>query len=299
MKNMDKKITEKLDQVFSGFPNTDAPKSAMKEFRRRYTKRRDFVTIFSRVAAVLIIPLLSLVLYQFFSQTREQTPTLAGSVNYSAPIMEYTVNSGVRGRVVLPDGSEVWLNSNSSLKVPAVFGEHARVVELNGEAFFDVLGDKQRPLYVRTNRNITARVTGTRFNISTYCNDELISLHLISGEVELINENNRRRFSVLPNQKVYVMDGQQDFNLVKSPDERLNTGWKKGYLVFDGMRMSEVIRRMERWYGVEIVVTSPQILDERFTGEFRSESLTQVLDFLRISSGIDSEITNGTVILSY
>jgi len=301
MKNMDKKVTEKLDQVFLGFPNTDAPEHAMKEFGRRYRRRLNFATVFSRAAAILIIPLMSLVVYQYFSSRNEKalTPTLADSSAHLNSIIEYTVVSGVQGRVVLPDGSEVWLNNNSSLKVPAAFGYAARVVELNGEAFFDVRSDAYRPLYVRTNRNITTRVTGTRFNISTYTNDESFRLHLISGEVQLINENNRARFNVLPNQKVYIVDGQDEFNLIKNPDEHLNTAWRDGYLVFDGTRMSEVIRRMERWYGVQIVVESSEILNERFTAEFRSESLTQVLDFLRITSGVDYQIANGTVILSH
>jgi len=295
---MDKKVSEKLDRVFSGFPNTDASKRQVEEFHRRYTKRTNFARVFSSAAAILVVPLLGILAFQYFSTRNEpmQLPTLADSSAHAYSIIEYVVVSGVKGRVVLPDSSEVWLNSSSSLRVPAVFGDASRVVELEGEAFFDVRSD-QRPLYVRTNRNITVRVVGTRFNISTYANDESFRLHLVSGKAQLINENNRTTFDMQPNQKVYVADGKQAFSVIENPNEHLNTAWKAGYLVFCGTPLSEVIRRLERWYGVDVVVKSPRILNERFTAEFRSESITQVLDFLKITSGIGYRILNGKVIL--
>ena len=287
----------KLDRLFSGFPDTDAPKEAMQKFRQRY-KRRDFVTVFSRVAAILIIPIVCFSAYQYFLSI-PKTPVIAALPDNRESIVEYTVNPGVKGRVVLPDGSEVWLNSHSSLICPAAFGNDARVVMLSGEAFFDVRSDEQRPMYVKTSRNITVIVTGTKFNISTYDNDHSFNLHLISGKVRLINENNKAEFDVLPNQEVYVMDAGREFKLKKNPDEHLNTAWKEGYLVFDGTLLSEVIRKMERWYGVRIEVKSPRILNEKFTAEFKSESLTQVLDYLKMSSGINYLITNENVLLSY
>jgi len=299
MRNMDKKVSDKLDHIFSGFPDTDASEHSMKEFHRRYAKRRNFVTFFSRAAAILIVPLLGLLTFQHFSSRSPQTqplPTLADASAHAHSIIEYTVVPGVRGRVVLPDSSEVWLNSGSSLRVPAVFGDASRVVELEGEAFFDVRND-QRPLYVRTNRNITVRVAGTRFNLSTYANDEHFRLHLLCGKVKLINENNNTTFKMLSNQKVSIADAEQAFNIVENPNERANTAWKMGYLVFCATPLSEVIRRLERWYGVNVVVNSPRILQERFTAEFQSESLTQVLDFLKITSGICYRILNGKVIL--
>jgi ferric-dicitrate binding protein FerR (iron transport regulator) len=269
----------------------------MQKFRQRY-KRRDFVTVFSRVAAILIIPIVCFSAYQYFSSTKK-TPIIAVLADNQESIVEYTVNPGVKGRVVLPDGSEVWLNSNSSLRCPAVFENDSRVVTLSGEAFFEVRSDEQRPMYVKTSRNITVKVIGTRFNISTYDNDHFFNLHLISGKVRLINENNMVEFDVLPNQEVYVTDVDQKFKLKRNPDEHLNTAWKEGYLVFDATLLSEVIRKMERWYGVNVEVKSPRILNEKFTAEFHSESLTQVLDYLKMCSGINYLITNENVVLSY
>jgi len=292
---MNKDITEKLDRVFSGFPDTDASPESMRNFRRRY-RQRDFATILSRAAMILIIPMAGLLAYQYFS-TPKKTPMIATLIDYPHSIMEYTVNPGVKGKVVLPDGSTVWLNSNSTLNVPAEFTNETRVVELSGEAFFDVRSDEHRPMYVRTCKNITAKVTGTKFNISTYDNDHSFNLHLISGKVQLINENNNKVFNVLPNQEVYIRDIDQQFRLKENPDEHLNTAWKEGYLVFDGTLLSEVIRKMERWYGVNIEVSSPVILDERFTAEFKSESLTQVLDLLNKTSGIRYLITDEKVVL--
>jgi len=102
---------------------------------------------------------------------------------------------------------------------------------------------------------------------------------------------------MLSNQKVSIADAEQAFNIIENPSERANTAWKTGHLVFCATPLSEVIRRLERWYGVNVVVNSPRILQERFTAEFQSESLTQVLDFLKITSGICYRILNGKVIL--
>jgi ferric-dicitrate binding protein FerR (iron transport regulator) len=232
-------------------------------------------------------------------KTQHPTHSIALVTDNPDSIVEYIVNPGVKGRVVLPDSSEVWLNSNSSLVCPIRFGADSRVVELNGEAFFDVRNDLQRPMYVRTSKEITVKVTGTKFNISTYANDNFFNLHLVSGKVRLINENNKTELDVLPAQEVSVHVSNQRFKLNKNADERLNTAWKDGCLVFDGTLLIEVIHKMERWYGVSIEVKAPNILNETFTAEFKSESLTQVLDFLKMSSNINYLITDQKVVLSY
>lgn len=288
----------KLDRLFSSFPDTEASTGAMRKFRQRYG-RRNFVTAFSRVAAILIIPVICFSGYQYFSYTKKKIPLAAVVADNAEAIIEYTVNPGVKGKVVLPDGSKVWLNSNSSLICPREFESDSRVVELSGEAFFEVHSDEHRPMYVKTSKNITAKVMGTTFNISTYANDYSFNLHLISGKVRLINENNKAEFDVLPTQEVYVTDAEQKFKLKKKADEHLNTAWKDGYLVFDGTLLSEVIRKLERWYGVNIEVASSAILNEKFTAEFKSESLTQVLDYLKMTSAINYLITDEKVLLSY
>jgi ferric-dicitrate binding protein FerR (iron transport regulator) len=297
MKNMNKEITEKIERVFSGFPNTDASDDAMRAFRQRY-RRWNFAKMFRYAAAILIFPMAGLLAYQYFSNAKTTLPTTT-LADHPGAIMEYTVNPGVKGRITLPDGSEVWLNSNSTLKTPAEFRDDIRVVELCGEAFFDVCSDEKRPMYVRTNKNITVKVTGTKFNVSTYANNNSFSLHLISGKVQLINENNSKTFDMQPHQEIIVSDANPQFRLKKDPDEHVNTAWKDGYLVFDATPLSEVFRKMERWYGINMEVKSSDILKEKFTAEFKSENLTQVLDFLKFSCGITYLITDEKVILSY
>jgi ferric-dicitrate binding protein FerR (iron transport regulator) len=294
---MNKEITRRLDKLFAGFPNTDASDDAMRTFRKRY-RQWNFASVFRYAAAVLIFPMAGLLAYNYFSNNKTTLPTIT-LADHPGIIMEYVVNPGVKGRVMLPDGSEVWLNSNSTLKIPAEFRDDVRVVELCGEAFFDVYSDEKRPMFVRTNRNITVKVTGTKFNVSTYANDHSFSLHLISGKVQLINENNSKTFDMQPDQEIIVPDANPQFMLKKDPDEHVNTAWKDGYLVFDATPLSEVFRKMERWYGINIEVRSPDILKEKFTAEFRSENLTQVLDLLKLTSGIKYLITNENVILSY
>ncbi|MCK9305727.1 MAG: DUF4974 domain-containing protein [Bacteroidales bacterium] len=209
---------------------------------------------------------------------------------------EYIVNPGVKGVVDLPDGSRVWLNSSSSLKCPEKFDSLARVVELDGEGFFEVLPNKEWPMYVKTSKGYGIKVTGTSFNLSSYSDDNKMVVTLISGSISVVHEENKSEIKLYPDEQITITEKERPV-LVKRANVEYNTAWKKGYLLFDNTPMEEVIRKMERWYGVNVTLTDSSILDYRFTANFRSESISRVLEILKLSSNIKHKIDKTEITL--
>jgi len=209
---------------------------------------------------------------------------------------EYVVHSGVKGMVELPDGSKVWLNSSSSLKCPQKFDSLQRVVEIEGEGYFEVVPNKNWPMYVKTYKGYGVKVTGTTFNISSYANENKLIVTLISGNISLVREKDQSEIKLTPAEQITIVEDEKPL-LVRKANIEYNTAWKKGFLLFENTPMDEVIRKMERWYGVTISVKDSSILSYRFTANFKSESVSRVLEILKLSSNIDYKIDKNKITL--
>ena len=207
----------------------------------------------------------------------EQTQTL----------LNYIVNPGVKGKVLLPDSSEVWLNSHSILHCPNQFDSKNRIVALEGEGYFKIKGDQDWPFFINTQKGVSVKVTGTEFNLSSYSNDPYLKITLIKGEVMVIDDISLKTIVLQPMEEVVLTNNtftQAEKNVANKVAE--DTSWKEGFLFFDNTPMDAVIRKMERWYGVAFTITDPRILQFRITAEFESESLVQVLEIFKISSNV-------------
>lgn len=211
--------------------------------------------------------------------------------------VKYVVNTGVKGVVDLPDGSKVWLNSSSYIVCPERFSDKVREIELEGEGYFEIVPNKEWPMHIKTSKDYTVKVTGTSFNLSSYSNDDKLVVTLISGEVSLINNKKSREkeIKMVPNQELIILSEKP--KLLNNANTVKRTAWKDGLLLFDNTPMSEVVKKIERWYGVTIVVKDPKIYDYSFTAKFKSESVSQVLEILKISSNINFNIEDTTVTL--
>ncbi|MEN6617918.1 MAG: FecR domain-containing protein [Rikenellaceae bacterium] len=255
-------------------------------------KKRYFIFGFRniyRIAAVLAIAVSLFGAYLLFNDKKEPVKQVMAT-------FEYIVNSGVKGIVNLPDGSKIWLNSSSSIKCPEKFDTEKREIELEGEGYFEVVPDKEWPMYVKTSKGYTVKVTGTTFNLSSYSNDNKLIVTLISGNISLLHEQNKKEIKLNPTEEIVISDTEKPI-LVKNANIEYNTAWKEGYLLFDNTPMSEVIKKMERWYGVSFIIKDTSILDYRFTANFKSESITQVLEILKLSSNIRFKIDNTRITL--
>jgi len=298
-------VEMEVDETFSGMPNEDAPEIMVRRMIN-HTGKKDSLYKLYRVAAILAIPLLAMVIYQYiyfsgkiesFENVNQKTAVVIPEQKGST--FEYTVNAGVKGLINLPDGSKVWLNSNSTLKCPQQFSGDKRDIELSGEGYFQVESNPEWPMYIKTGAGYVVKVTGTEFNLSSYSNDKVLKLTMVSGKVKLVNQKDNTELEVSKLQEVIVpVHGEVKSTNIAKANIHLNTGWKNGLLIFDNTPMDEVIKKMERWFGAKIFVKDSTLLSNRFTGEFNSESLVQVLDFMRITSDIQFSVKEKTYTLS-
>lgn len=193
-----------------------------------------------------------------------------------AAFVTYHVDKGVKGLVDLQDGTRVNLNSGSRLKVLG-----SRRVFLDGEGWFDVKSDKENPFYVETPSGISVKVTGTQFNLSSYSKEDFKVL-LVKGNIELRNAQGATR-TVLPQEQLTVKSGKSKSQKTDEKDIRNATAWKEGILVFEDKPLSEAIPMMERWYGVHFNIVSPELLKERLTGQFDTETIQEVMSVLSLT----------------
>lgn len=207
---------------------------------------------------------------------------------------------GRKSRIALPDGSMVNLNAESTLLFPAEFNDSLRIVELKGEAFFDVVENKNKPFIVKTN-DIETRVLGTTFNVRAFEDEKEINVALVSGKVRVTapgkTTTQNKNHILLPGEKLTYNKSEASY--VKSPfDITEETGWKDEILVFKNTDFKDFITLLERWYGVEINVTNAPEKKWSVNGRFKNESLEEVLIGVQFTYEIEYEIENKIVTLN-
>jgi len=248
---------------------------------------------------VLFIPLFAWFIYDLVNEKRGIESNYKAIASYElATGVRYKVNTGIKAMLTLPDSTMIWLNSGSYLDVPKDFGKNNRKVYLSGEGYFDVVSDKTSPFIISTPKSISVRVTGTQFNLSCYENDNNMKLTLLKGSLELIREENNEIITVKPDEEVIINYQTLESKLDTTVDTKYAIAWKEGNLRFVDTPMAEVVRKMERWFGVQVTVDNPAIYKHTFTADFESESVTQVLNLLEISTNISYEIKGNKIRLS-
>ena len=206
--------------------------------------------------------------------------------------VSYHVNTTVRTPelLILQDGSRVWLNAASSLKYPSRFAGNAREVYLEGEAFFEVAHDKEKPFLVHT-KSVTTRVLGTVFTVRAYPEDADTRIILKSGKVRVVAKDQEKSDGILiyPGQMVSYKAGGQ---LLKTniPEANDYSSWKEGKLIFNETPVSEALQRIGRAYGVAISFKDEKIKECAITGSFNVNQ--ELEDILRsISISVDGKFT--------
>jgi transmembrane sensor len=190
--------------------------------------------------------------------------------------------------VVLPDGSRVWLNAASRLSYPARFSSKQRLVEIEGEGYFEIAKDAKRPFKLKS-RGQEIVVLGTAFNISAYADDKETKTTLVSGAVRVtVAEPERAKDEVaqgyngirqlLPGEQSTLRSGALG---VKRVDVATQLGWRNGDFVFDGLELREAMKQLSRWYNVEVVYED-DIPPTPFYGSFsRNLALAKALEILK------------------
>lgn len=236
----------------------------------------------SKAAAILFIPVILFSIWQVDRnlELKESTKSIAST--------ELTVPYGSRLKTELPDGSTVWLNGGSTLKYPQVFTGDKRIIEFSGEGYFDIIKNEDAPFIINTDA-IDVRVLGTRFNLTSYPEERLITTTLVEGSVRIINKHKKTKqtYTLQPSEK-YTFNtgsGQEQIEMVTNTFKDI--AWIEGKLMFDDDPMTEVISRIEKWYNVEIEYDEGFLSDYFFTATFHHETLPQVLDLISLAVPVE------------
>lgn len=194
-------------------------------------------------------------------------------------------------QLVTPDGSRVWLNASSELKFPSSFGPGKRVVELKGEAYFEIAKDKHHPFVVKTAGQET-EVLGTHFNINNYADEQATTTTLLEGAVRVHSTNGGAGLVLRPGQQSVLKDQQLK---VEKADESAALDWMNGKIVFKNEHLKSIMRKVSRWYGVDVQLKG-DIADMQFWGAVsRNNNLSSILNYLKETEDLDYTITGTNV----
>lgn len=259
-------------------------------------RRRTLIWSLS-AAAVVALAVFAFMEVRYDRMVKEMTPTAVMIETLPEEcINTMYVEKGVKGMVSLPDGSTVWLNSDSKITYPARFEGTTREVRFSGEGYFDVRKDSLRPMIIRCNKDFRVEVFGTTFNIKSYDNDPVSKTTLFTGSIRLVETRDGQEIvsRVKPNETVRIFDRIRHEDVIIE-DPVTVTGWKDGKLVFDSITLGEAAKMMERWHGVTISIKNPNIAGKLITATFSSESLSQIMELLKFSLDIDYRIDGSKV----
>ena len=244
--------------------------------------RNRILTIITRAAAILLLPVLSLLIYQTLSTTERY------SQNKNDLVVE--APAGSKMTFELGDGTKVWLNHGSKLKYPYRFDGKNRKVFLTGEAYFAVAHNKEVPFIVGTS-NLDVKATGTAFNVSAYADDNFIETTLVEGRVVLSERvNNKDIMALSPSECLRFNCIQKDYTL-ESGNTIKNTSWKEGRLVFRNDSIEVVAKKLERWFNIDVEITNKKVKNFTYTATFTNETLVQILDLLSIPTPVSYKLT--------
>jgi transmembrane sensor len=210
--------------------------------------------------------------------------------------VEYNVLTTPRGgeyQITLPDGTKVWLNAASSLRFPTSFTDKQRVVELTGEAYFEVVKNASMPFHVKVN-NIDVEDLGTHFNIMAYENEQGIKTTLLEGKVSVTKNGVTK--NLVPGKQAITNDQTQTIDVTNANVEQA-VAWKDGYFRFKETNIHELMREVERWYDVDVEFKT-QGHDQDYTGIVpRTQNVSGLLHTLELTGTVHFEIEGRKIIV--
>jgi Fe2+-dicitrate sensor, membrane component len=276
-----------------------------------YTPEKKKLTPFiKRLTGIAASIILLIGVGYFFSHTKNFSGHFLAK---KASVNEVIARLGTKSKIILPDGTTVLLNAGSKLTYNQDFMGAIREVDLEGEAFFNVVKDAAHPFIVHTS-GINIKVLGTEFNVKSYAAEPTIEATLIRGliEVERRNEPQSPKIILKPHEKLVF--NKQDNQVVTQttidtknggiqpetmhirpqsviitalphrPDSALvETDWVYNKLIFDGDSFEELARKIERWFNVHIVFKNDQVAKYKLHGVFENESIEQMLEALQLT----------------
>jgi transmembrane sensor len=206
------------------------------------------------------------------------TGAIAGNTVYNT----MSTPKGRQFQITLPDGTRVWLNSESSIRFPTVFAGGQRTVEVTGEAYFEVAKDAAVPFRVNINDRAEVEVLGTHFNINAYENESRINTTLLEGSVKV--KRQREMTMLKPGQQAQIANvlpsnggiGPGSIRVIHKANIDKVMAWKNGLFDFEDATLEEVMRQLERWYDIQVVYETG-VPETRFYGQINKQNSLQEL----------------------
>jgi transmembrane sensor len=283
------------------------------EEKPSFFKRRK-LSLFSFVAFIMI----ATVAIYFFTQKTKPGPVAGEAISSVA------TKNGNRTKIVLPDGSQVWLNAGSNLDYNnADFNKHLREVSLNGEAYFDVTKNADKPFIIHT-KKMDIKVIGTAFNIRSYGDEKIAEASLIRGSIEVtLKDRKDQKIILKPNEKISIANEEPQEIALKTgqkvavknnskpvpqilvtdlkPNPVYNIipeiAWTQNKLYFEDESLEDIGPLIERWFGKEVVIEKESLRKVRYTGNFENETMEEVLSYLKLSKPFNFRMENDTIVI--
>ncbi len=247
--------------------------------KAQISPREKFIRVYTRAAAILLLPLLLYFTVSLFQNFRKQVQP-AGWVEVVSPL-------GARTNFELPDGSKVCMNSGTHLKYAANFAGK-RSVEVEGEAFFEVVHNRLSPFTVHTSE-LDVKVLGTKFSVSAQPDEDNVEVILAEGKVQLDGTRSPFSGTLVPDQ-MFVFNKTTLAGEIKKVNAGQLTAWKDGLLIFRNEPLKEVVKRLGRWYNVRFEISDPEVENFRYRATFKDEPLEEVIRLIALTAPIEYKI---------
>lgn len=224
------------------------------------------------------------------------TAHTSGSIKQSAGrINTLTTSKGEQYQVILPDGSHVWLNAASMLKYPVAFTGNERIVELSGEAYFEVAHNKAMPFKVKT-RQQQVEVLGTHFNINAYADEKTTATTLLEGSVKVTTASRNQKMIIKPGEQSTV---NGDVMYVQEVDTDEAVAWKNGYFLFNDENLAGIMKKVSRWYNVEVEYENAGLQSLVFSGTVsKYQNVSQVIKTLELTNAVHFKVLDNRIVVS-
>ena len=281
-------------------------------FHALFSKKK--LTIFS---SLVFLVLITGAIYIFIQRKEANPPT-------EQAISSIVTKNGNRTKIVLPDGSQVWLNAGSNLDYNnSVFNKDLREVTLNGEAYFDVTKNADKPFIIHT-KKMDVKVIGTAFNVRSYSYEKTAEASLIRGSIEVtLKDRKDQKIILKPNEKISIAN-----NAIEAPVEKPEKtsvirndvrsipqfvvnelkpspkydiipeiAWTQNKLFFEDESLEDIALRLERWFNKKVTIANESLKNIRYTGNFENETMEEVLSYLKLSKKFNFRLGNDNVVI--
>jgi len=234
---------------------------------------------FSRVAAILILPLFLLTVYLYMKGD--------GSTGAEAIQQEIYTKPGISTKIILADGTLVWLHDGTTLRYPDRFDRDERRIFVDGEAYFEVVTNPDCPFVVE-NPMMETIVTGTKFNLNAYSSDHFFEATLLEGKIHL--HKGQDNYQLNPGQQIQY-DNQLGGITRLTVDPFISTAWVNGKLILQDELLGTAVKKISRWYNVEIILHDPELNNYLLTATIENEKPEQTLKLISMALPVDYTTT--------